>query len=87
MRQKPIAALRDVMPVELQASNAAYELSLDDRSRLLFIPLPAGGVAIQSWRPGTDRCGHGYLLAGSAFLSETDVDVLIDRLALRRQVA
>jgi hypothetical protein len=79
MKQKPLATLSQVMPVELQASHAAYELMLDDRSKLVFIRLRTGAVAIQTWRAGQARDGHGYLLAGSTILSAKEVARLCAR--------
>jgi hypothetical protein len=80
MREKPLARLAEVMPVELQAGQAALELVLDDRSKLVFIRLRTGAVAIQTWRPGQARDGHGYLLAGSTILSAKEVTRLCARL-------
>jgi hypothetical protein len=77
---KPLATLREAFPVELRASRAIHELKLDDRSKLTFTPLRAGGLAIQCWRPGTDRYGHGLLLSGSIFLTEQEVAVLMNAL-------
>jgi hypothetical protein len=90
MRQKssrPLARLQQVFPYALQATNAAHELKLDDNSKVLFIPLRAGGVVRQVWRAGMARDGHGYLLAGSGMLSETEMGRLIDSMVLRRRVA
>jgi hypothetical protein len=84
---RPIATLQQVFPYELQANRATFEVQLDDNSRICFLPLSAGGVALQVWRAGMAKDGHGFLLSGSAFLSETDVDVLINSLALQRKVA
>jgi hypothetical protein len=84
MKQKPIAPLREVMPVALQASTAAYELLLDDRSKLVFIRLRTGAVAIQTWRTGPARDGHDYLLAGSAIVSAKEVALMFARLTADR---
>jgi hypothetical protein len=67
----------NLLPVELRPEKAAFELRLDDRSKLVFIPLRGGGLSIQSWRPGQARDGHGFLLSGSALLSEQEVATLI----------
>jgi hypothetical protein len=84
---RPIATLQHKFPLELQTNRAAFELKLDDNSKLLFIPLQSKNIAIQCWRPGQARDGHGYLLAGSAMLSEADADQLIDSIVLRKRVA
>jgi hypothetical protein len=87
MRQRPIATLQTKFPYELQESRAAFELQLDDNSKLLFIPLQSGSIAVQCWRPGQARDGQGFLLSGSAMLSETEMDRLVDSMVLRRKVA
>jgi hypothetical protein len=84
---RPLARLQQVFPYELQTNRAAFELKLDDNSKILFIPLQSGSVAVQCWRPGQARDNHGYLLAGSGMLSETEMDRLIDSMVLRRKVA
>ena len=83
---RPIATLQQKFPYKLQTNRAAYELKLDDNSKLLFIPVQHG-LAVQVWRQGQARDGHGYLLAGSGMLSEPEMDRLIDSMVLRRRVA
>jgi hypothetical protein len=89
MRQntRPLARLRERFPLAVQANRAAFEVLLDDNSKVLFLPLHAGGFALQVWRAGMARDGHGFLLSGSALLGEDDIDQLIDALVLRRRVA
>jgi hypothetical protein len=85
MRDKPLARLQQVFPYELQASTAAYELMLDDRSKLVFIRLRTGAVAIQTWRAGQAQDRHGYLLAGSTILSAEEVARMFARVTADRR--
>jgi hypothetical protein len=63
---RPIATLQQKFPYELQTNRAAFEVLLDDRSKILFLPLQTGGFTLQLWKSGTAKDGHG-LLSGSAF--------------------
>lgn len=80
MREQKLGTMEDKFPAELRPNQAAYEVVLDDRSKIVFVPLRAGGVAIQSWRSRSNRDGHGYLLSASGLLTEQHVDVLVEKL-------
>jgi hypothetical protein len=83
MRQESMTRLIDHFPAELQERKATFELPLDDRSKLTFALTQGGSLSIQCWRPGSDRYGHGFLLAGSTLLSGGELTEFMSELLMK----